>query len=352
MIATRRLQLETAVVTAALLLLLLLVAMAVRLSGYLEEAAVGRLDPAILGRLIALRVPDFLLLLLPLAFYAALLLTLARWRGDGELIVLYAAGLSPLWLLRSALLAALPWCLLLGALAHEGVPASRAALAELMAQQRGVLALGHLEPGRFQALGSERVAWVRHVAGDGGRFEEVLLLQRDAGGSSLVTARRGSLERSAATGARRLVLEEGFRHRVDDIRGPPDSTEFRRLLQRIDPEARTDTAADTLRTRNLWPGAEAWRGTELHWRLVLSVLPAVLVLPALLLFGRPGNAVPWHRFLVAAAVLLGLLLLLVAARSVAAGGRLSPALLLWSPMLVLVFSALPLWLRSGPRGHA
>ncbi|TVS09846.1 MAG: LPS export ABC transporter permease LptF [Gammaproteobacteria bacterium] len=352
MIAGRQLRQETALATAAILLLLLLITMAVRLSGYLADAASGRLDPGMLGWLILLRIPDFLLLLTPLAFFVALLLTLARWRRDAELVILYAAGLTPGWLLRSTLLAALPWCLLLVLLSHHAVPASKATLAELMAQQRGVFALGHLTPGRFQVLGgAARVAWVGSVDPDSGRLDDVFLLQQLDGERSLIIARSGRLERSALNGARVLTLADGRRYRIDSIEQAPHSTAFAGSRQQVDPEVAA-RAVESQRFLELWRGADFGVRAELHWRLLLPLLPALLALLALLLLGRPGTAVPGQRFLMAAGSFLGLLLLLAAGRGLVEAGRLDPAWALWAPLLGIAGAAWLLWSRDGWRGWA
>ncbi len=350
MIAGRQLRQETAVATAAILLLLLLITMAVRLSGYLADAASGRLDPGVLGWLILLRIPDFLILLTPLAFFVALLLTLARWRRDAELVVLYAAGLTPGWLLRCTLLAALPWCLLLVLLSHHLAPVSKATLAELMAQQRGVLALGHLIPGRFQVLGgAARVAWVGSVDPDSGRLADVFLLQQHDAERSLITARSGRLERSAVSGARVLALADGRRYRIDSIEQAPHSTAFTRSLQQVDPEPVATGAVESQRFLELWRGADPGMRAELHWRLLLPLLPVLLTLVALLLFGRPGTAVPGQRFLLAAGSFLGLLLLLTAGRGLVETGRLDAMWALWVPLLGIAGAALLLWTRAGWR---
>jgi len=174
MIAARSLCREVWTSALGTLAVLLLVTVGLRLSGYLEDAAGGRLAAEVIGRVLLLRLPEFLLLLGPLAFFAAVLLTLARTQAHSELVALHAAGLGGGWLLRVLLCAALPVVMLLSMLSLVVVPATKSALTALLAEQRGDLALAQLMPRRFQSIGgSGRVVWAAGVDADTGRLSFV-----------------------------------------------------------------------------------------------------------------------------------------------------------------------------------
>lgn len=331
MIAARWLGREILLATALITAVLLLVTLGARLSGYLAEAADGHLSAAAVLAVIGLRIPGFLVLLLPLSFHLGLLLALARLQAGSELVVLRAAGLGPLWLARRALVPALATGLLVALLALGVAPVANQRIESLLSQQQGMAALGRLVPGRFHALGDgERVARATGVERRTGVLSGVLLVEGTGAGQRLLTAERGRLLIDAGTGGRVLRLESGHRHDLmpgDRVR----RMQFEVLEQRLDPGRVQDgpTTQEARSTRALIgdPGPRA--RAELHWRLVLPLLPPVLVLVILALTASGRRVEGAVRPALVLAVFLALFALLVTGRSAVAEGALPTATGIW-----------------------
>ena len=81
--------LQTAAVVASVLLFVVLTG---RFVQYLAEAIAGEKAPDILLLLMLFRIPEFLLVIVPLAFFLAVILALGRMYGDNEMVVLMSAG--------------------------------------------------------------------------------------------------------------------------------------------------------------------------------------------------------------------------------------------------------------------
>jgi len=334
MIAARSLRREIWMGTLGTLAALLLVTVGLRLSGYLEDAAGGRLAAEVIGRVLWLRLPEFMLLLGPLAFFVAVLLTLARMQAHSELVVLYAAGLGGGWLLRVLLIAALPVTVLLSMLSLVAVPAGKSALTTLLAEQRGDLALAQLTPGRFQSLGGTgRVAWAGAVDAGTGRLTDVFLLDATAlGPRHLITARHGQLRIDHALGHRYLELEHGQRYTLGSTPMPVRAMGFERYVQRLETSTLAPPPVEAQATRVLWDAAGGDARAELHWRGVLPLLLPVLTLLAWALAGRPPGPVSWRRLLLGIGVMLLLLLCLLGMRGAVEAERV-PAIALWLPLV-------------------
>ena len=335
MIAARSLCREVWTSALGTLAVLLLVTVGLRLSGYLEDAAGGRLAAEVIGRVLLLRLPEFLLLLGPLAFFAAVLLTLARTQAHSELVALHAAGLGGGWLLRVLLCAALPIVMLLSMLSLVVVPATKSALTALLAEQRGDLALAQLMPRRFQSIGgSGRVVWAAGVDADTGRLSDVFLLEAAAPGSRrLITARHGELRIDHVRGVSYLELGHGQRYLLGSTPMPVRAIQFDRYVQRLDAAALgSPPSIEAQATRVLWDSADGAARAELHWRAIVPLLLPVLTLLAWALAGRPPGPVTWQRLLLGIGAMLLLLLGLVGTRSAVEAEHV-PVIVLWLPLV-------------------
>ena len=70
------------------------------LVGYFEQAAAGSLNPDIIFTVILLRLPDFLALLIPFAFFLSLLLVISELYNTNGIYAYFSAGVSRLRLIK------------------------------------------------------------------------------------------------------------------------------------------------------------------------------------------------------------------------------------------------------------
>ena len=78
---------------AAVTLILLVVALTSRFIQYLSQAVAGELASDVLFLLMFYRLPDFLLVILPLALFLGILLAYGRMYADNEMVILISSGL-------------------------------------------------------------------------------------------------------------------------------------------------------------------------------------------------------------------------------------------------------------------
>ena len=150
--------------TAAVTVVLMLVIMSGRFVKYLAEAAAGQLDANILFAVIAYRIPGFLELILPLAFFLAILLAYGRMYVDNEMTVLYACGLDPNRLMAFTMIIALGVAGVVAWLSLVVSPSGLANAEALLAAQKLRGEFESLESGKFYGLrGGRGVTYSEHV---------------------------------------------------------------------------------------------------------------------------------------------------------------------------------------------
>ena len=84
----------------AILFILTALIFSSRLVGYFEQAAAGSLNPDIIFSVIFLRLPDFLALLIPFAFFLSLLLVISELYSSNGIYAYFSAGVSRLRLIK------------------------------------------------------------------------------------------------------------------------------------------------------------------------------------------------------------------------------------------------------------
>mgnify|MGYP001211203925 CR=1 FL=1 len=65
-----------------------------RFVGYFEQAAEGAINPNLIYKIVLLRIPDFITLLIPLSFFLGLVISISRLYADREIYGYFSVGLS------------------------------------------------------------------------------------------------------------------------------------------------------------------------------------------------------------------------------------------------------------------
>lgn len=85
---------------SAILLILLGLIFSSRLVGYFEQAVAGSLNPDIIFSILLLRLPDFLSLMIPFAFFLSLLFLVSELYQSNAIYAYFSAGVSRIQLMR------------------------------------------------------------------------------------------------------------------------------------------------------------------------------------------------------------------------------------------------------------
>ncbi len=348
-VAFRYVARELVLVFAAAFMTLLAVAVGGRFIGYLQDAALGRYSADALLTLIALRLPEFVQMTVPFAFFVAVLLTWGRLHAEREFAVLLGGGASPRRMLGWVCAVALPVGAVVGYLSLAVTPGAARAFSDLANAQRVSSEFEAITPGTFHDFDqARRVTYAREVSPDRQRLVDVFTDERGGGGVHVaVWAEAGSQYVAADTGSRFLVLENGTRYEGAPGRGRFRVVAFDRLGQRVQrsPISRSRTDPRTVATSELQV-ADPEHIAELHWRIAL---PLVTVIGAFCAFGVArvrARAGRFARIVPGVALFSAYYLGCVALQSAIADGLIPAAMGLWPMHALVALAAVPLIRRA------
>jgi len=322
-------------------LLLLLVGVGGRFIGYLQEAVLGKYAAEVLFTLISLRLPEFLQLTIPFAFFLAVVLTTSRWYADHEMAAIIASGSSPAKLIVWVLFSGLVLASLVAGLSFVITPGASRALETLFSEQRLAREFEGITPGVFHSFSrGKRVTYSERLSSDKSELSEVFLSeQRSSGAEVLIWAEKGTQYFDENTGSRFLLLKNGLRY--EGIPGTAEYrvVEFTALSQRVDTSSlkpQKKLRVDGLSTKALLQSLTRENSAEFHWRLSLPLMTVIGGLCGFVVSRvRPG-AGRFARILPGLLVIMTYYLLLLVTRNLLDTGGLAQVIGFW-PVHALFF---------------
>ncbi|MEO8849386.1 MAG: LPS export ABC transporter permease LptF [Casimicrobiaceae bacterium] len=283
MIYRRTLIRELTATAFGLFLILLGILFANLVLRLLARAAGGTIAADGILALLGFNAVFYLNILLSVALFLTVLLTLSRWYRDSEMIVWFTSGQPLTASLRPILLFCVPFLIAIIALSLFLSPwAERRKLEyEQQLEQRDEVTV--LAPGLFKEFKRAKlVVFVESVDTFTNTIHNVFLHSIGDAHDETTVARTGRLE-EASNGDRFIVLGQGRRYE-----GKPGTPEYRvvefdKLARRIEPaEARAVTLSfKAISTAELMLIADPRERAELFWRLSVPIEALVLVLLAI-----------------------------------------------------------------------
>jgi lipopolysaccharide export system permease protein len=335
----------------AVTLVLLVVMTGVTLGELLNDIAGGRLPPGLLGELIALKLPDVLNTILPLAVFVAVIWGLGRLYRDQEMSVMRASGFSWTQMLRPLFNLVLPVSALVLALGLVVAPLAAGIARDRLEQAFRTASEWGLQTGQFHVLrDGNLVLYVEAVEKDGQTLKNIFIRQKKEGREQVWVAEKGYYWLNVQTGERFLTLENG-----QITEGGSESLDFGIIrFSRNDlrvPEPERKSRAPEIESRpssELFRSAEVNERAEFQWRIspaLAIIILGILAIP--LAHSRPREGRGGR-------VILGILLyvvyanLLYMSRSWVADGVLPLTAGMWWVHLVFGASAI-FWLQRQGR---
>lgn len=162
---------------------------------------------------VALLLPSFLAVVLPIAAFCAVLFIYHKLTMDSELVVLRAAGMSSIQLARPALIIALVTTAVVYSITLYFLPISYQAFKELQFRLRGDYSTVLLQEGAFNTVADGITVYVRERSADGELRGILVHDTRNPGKPVSMMAERGALVRGEA--GPRVVMVNGNRQQAD-----------------------------------------------------------------------------------------------------------------------------------------
>ncbi len=285
MVVSRYLVREVLQSLVVVLAVLLLIFIGRHFARYLAEAAAGELPAELIFRLLAMLTINASVMLIPFAFFIAVLLAFGRLYRDSEMTALAAAGLGlarvarPIFFLSLGLAGFVGWLALYAApwAARQGI--------EVREQAEAQSDLASIGAGQFREVGVDRsVFYVESLSNDRSVMNHVFVQRTTPDGTSMFAANSGYQYVDANSGERYLVLLDGRRYE-----GTPGNTAFRihdyaKASFRIEPlEVRARSPKqDSIATTELFQSTDIRDTAELQRRFSMPL--SLLLLGALAVF--------------------------------------------------------------------
>ena len=287
---------QTAMVVTAVFVSLYLV---VSLVGLLSKAASGKLPTHLIFVLLGLQTVKHFGILLPLAVFIGILMTLGRWYRDSEMTVLSACGVGLAHFMRPTFYLTVAVALLVGLVSFYFAPLAARMSNQIKNENTEIYQVG-IAPGEFQR--SKRTGAIFYVerVTPAGELQNVFANNEQFGKRGVLVARTGSQYVDPKSGDRFLVLKNGTRYE-----GVPGQADYKILAYesyalRIEPQLITQRgeSIEEIGVRRLSErlvAGDVDANAEWQWRLAKPLALVILTVFALVFAytdarrGRFGN---------------------------------------------------------------
>lgn len=313
----------------------MLIIMSGRFVNYLAQAASGSLNADFLFAIMGYRMPEFLVMIIPLGLFLGIIMAYGRLYVENEMTILSATGMSQGQLLRMTMIPALGVMALVAFLSLFIAPRGIQQVEMLLAKQDSMTEFDTLVPGRFQLLeGGNRVTYTESLSNDRQQMEGVFIASRSDASSaamSLVLSRTGRISTTEQQGQRYLILNDGFRYDMTPGASNVRVVEYDTYGLRMDDRTINDEISreQAIPTSVLLKSDEPGYIAELQWRLSLPLLVPVIVLLAVPLSRVNPRQGRFVKLLPGVLLYLFYLALLMYARSAVDDQRIPPQIGVW-----------------------
>ena len=314
-----------------------------RLIRFFGDSESGGLPAIVIPQLLALKSVSNLMMLLPLAFFIAVLVALGRFYRDNEMMALAACGVGVGRLRRTILWLAFGFAGVVAALSLYAGPLAEELSYQIQDQVKADMDVTSIAAGRFRELhDGQMIFYVEKISDDRHTLQNVFVKTQRNGILNVVTAARGRQQVDPQSGDTYLILEDGYRYE-----GQPGDPQFKIIHfakhgilleeQEVTPIARKVVASPT---PALWGNTGNYEKAELQWRIAMplaTVLLAALAVPLSRSGPRQGR---FAKLFIAVVIYAVYMNFLAVARSWVEHGIVTASLGLWwvhGALLAVIF---------------
>jgi len=274
---------------------LLLILISGQLVSLYAKAASGAVAVDTILLILGLKSLSSMAIVLPLAFYLAVLLAFSRLYRDNEMAVLAACGIGQFRLLEPVLRVTLFFSLVIGGLTLYVSPWALDKTRQLIQKSEARTDIQALGTGKFRETPSgEGVIYIEETREDSDKLQNIFIQQRKGKSSSIISSSSGYQSTDEKTGIRFLVLENGYRYDGHPGEGDYVVTQFKRHGIRLTDQEllsahRRHKEMSTMELWNRWKRHDV---AEFQWRIstiLLCIILAILALPLSKTSARQGR---------------------------------------------------------------
>ncbi|PCH56435.1 MAG: LPS export ABC transporter permease LptF [Legionellales bacterium] len=289
LIVTRYISREISWNCIAIFMVLLAIALSNKFVALLAKSATGVIPASYIFKLIGLYIPELAVLLLPLAFFVAVLFTYSRLNTDSEMTILLASGFSFQAIAKIIIANAAIVALLVAGLTLYAVPKSIGAQQELLKKAMVLGAIDTIVPGKFQEFADNgTVFYIENSARKSAMHGAFIASETAEKRWVIITADQAKIHQSSNNNIHEnfLVLQDGHRYVGAGAGLDLSYTNFSEYGRAIIPETKMRASQASHKARTtvaLWHATTLRDNSELQWRVALPISVVVLAFWAILL---------------------------------------------------------------------
>lgn len=302
----------------------------------LSDASEGEIPGQLVMSIVALKMPQLAVIILPLSAFLGILVAYGRIYADSEMTVLHATGVSEWYVTRLTLLLSIVMAILAGAVTLYLSPWATEREYQLLERAESDAGLFSLVPGRFQHTSNEKaVIFVQDVSRSGSELSRVFVAQNfEKDGNvqqAIAYADGGAVTEDPQTGAQMLQLRQGRRYAGDAQSPAYEVTEFNSYQIQIREQEveQRRRKLSSLSTAALLEEKTTEAVAEWHWRIAIPLSIPILTLIAVPLSRVNPRQGKFGRLLPALLLYLGYYALLIIARSALEDGKIPAEIGMW-----------------------
>lgn len=282
------------VTTLVVTTVLVMVLVSGRFIKYLAQAVAGDIPSDALFLIIALRMPEFLQMILPLSLFIAVLLVVGRLYSENEMAVIRASGIGQGRLARGLIVPIISAMGVVGVCSLFLTPFGEAKVASIFEQQDQRSALELLSPGRFHVRSEDRgqrATYAERLDQKEGVLHGVFISElrtNDDGEIQPVNVRASTGKVVEKDGELFLQLTRGVQYRGTPGLADFVEVNFDQAFLHIEKKARDIRPPKVrwLSSQELLERSDKGARAELQWRVSL-----IAMVPLVILIGLPLSKV-------------------------------------------------------------
>lgn len=284
MIINRAFYRETAVTTLGVAVVLLIVMTMMNLTWLLSRAVRGGTSESVVYILLGYQMLGKIDVLLPLAFYLGILLTLSRWYRDSEMTVLAACGIGLMHFMRPVMLIGLSLGVVVMTASFYTTPLAARQIEKVKIESSQRAEPEQLSPGAFtESARAGRIFYAERIRRNGD-LEGVFVSSLKQGNQGVMVAKTGHPFTDPKTGDKFIALRDGTLYEGEPSAPNYRILEFSVYNLRIEPKMIDEPLVPIEGLPNmslLGQLGNPKAGAELHWRLGKTIVLFVLALYAM-----------------------------------------------------------------------
>jgi len=334
---------------AGAFLILIGIVVAQRAGNLVRLAAKGILPNDAITTMLGFNMVKFLPMVLSLALFLAVLMTLSRWYRDSEMVIWFSGGLSLNHWIRPVFTFILPVILLILTLSLFVMPwaTSKGELYRTQLESRDDLAT--ISPGVFkESANGERVFFMESFDELGNVVKNIFVQTLQHQKLGVIVAAEGS-RYTEKNGDNFVLMENGKRYEGSRGSAEFSTTAFEKYAIRIEANEAKERPPSTQSkpTSELVSSINSTNNAELQWRIAIPISALILCLLAIPLSALDPRAGRSANFVLALIIYIIYNNLLSIFQAWVAQGKLSTLIGLWPVHLFFLMLTIYMFYRRG-----